>query len=365
MKPAKIPAAFPRDRFAPHEEALMDACRAVIRSDSYILGKQVRTFEKAFAEYHGVKHCIGVSSATAALTLALRASGIRPGDEVITTSITAPATVVSILNTPAIPVIVDVEAPTYCISPDAIRAAITQFTKAIIPVHLHGFAARMDTILNIAQDHGLIVIEDCAQGHGARYQGQRVGTFGHCSAFSFYPTKNLPCLGDAGAVVTDNKIIAEHITQLRQYGFNAEGLVESLGRNARLPEMQAAFLNVLLPTLEKENSRRFTYAQKYVSALQEFPQLLPPIIEGAVYHQFAIRHKRRDEIRLMLQEMGVSTGIHYPNSMSSHPLFKTYCRNISVAQQVVKEFISLPIQPEILDKHFDRIVKCLLICLRN
>jgi dTDP-3-amino-3,4,6-trideoxy-alpha-D-glucose transaminase len=360
-----IPAADPRLRFDVFRKAILEASGRVLDSGSYILGEEVKDFEKAFAAYIGASYCIAVNSGTDAISLSLLAIGVKPNDEVITTSVTAPATVSAILNIGATPVIVDVASPTYCISPEAVKVAITNKTKAIVPVHLHGYAAPLQKLEQLAQKYNLHIVEDCAQAHGGQYKGKKLGSIGICGAFSFYPTKNLGCMGDGGAITTDDPTIAKKMYSLRNYGINEDGLIVSNGMNSRMDELQAAILNVQLADLDDYNRRRAFYAKAYAVRFREYIDVLPPIIEGSVYHQYPIRVENRDEFRIKLLKSGVATNVHYAHSMKHHPQFEKYCKNIPVAEYVTDLFVSLPIQPEILDVHFEEVVNAVLRVLKE
>lgn len=357
--------ASPKKYYFTFENELINSLKCVIDSDNLVLGKQLEQFEKSFASANESEYCIGINSCTDALMMCLIAAGIKQGDEVITSSITSPATIISIINAGAIPVIVDVEAPTYCISTKAIKAAINNKTKAIIPVHLHGFPADMDSIVQICEIHNLQLIEDCAQASGATYNGKFVGNFGIASAFSFYPTKNIGCLGDGGAVITNNKTISKKIKNLRFYGFEEDGKIRETGFNSRMDELQAAFLNVLLPSLKGRNKKRVFYAKKYHEVFEDYTPFLPPIIEGAVYHQFPLRVPNRMKFINNLESHDLQVGIHFPYTMKHHPAFQEYCLDLPIAEKVVNEFVSIPIQPEILDNNFNEISKIILKCLKE
>lgn len=369
MTPAgAIPFQDPKRRFLRFERDIERALNRVIYRGSYILGAEGAAFEAAFARYVGVDDCVAVNSGTDAITLGLLALGVQAGDEVITSAISAAATVAAILRTGATPVIVDVEAPTFCISPAAIQQAITPKTVAIVPVHLHGFAADMQAITAIAAQYKLQVLEDCAQGHGALHAGQPVGTWGDVAAFSFYPTKNLGCMGDGGAVMTNDPDIAQRLRQLRNYGLNQAGRIEQTGLNSRMDEVQAAVLNALLPHLDEANQERRHFAHQYKQRLQSVMSVeggLPPYDDGAVYHQYALRVPHRARFIQRLAALGIQTGIHYPYCMQDHPAFAPYCQAMPVAAQAVAEFVSLPIQPEILQQHGAAIEDAVYACLTH
>ncbi len=355
--------ANPALRFQAFESELVAALRKVLASDQLILGEEVQTFETSFAQYLSVAHCVGVNSGTDALILALEACGLQKGDEVIAPALTAHGTLVAILRAGLTPVIVDVKSPTLCIDPVAIEKAITPKTKAVLPVHLHGYPAQMAEIESICDAHDLLLIEDCAQAHGSTIGGQMVGSFGDVAAFSFYPTKNLGCLGDGGAVVTSSHSISEKLKALRWYGIEPDGDIQKVGINSRLDELQAGILNELLPHLSDYNKRRADYARHYHEALEAFDEYLPPIVEGSVYHQFALRVPHRDLFMHRMLEKGIQLGHHYPFTMKDLTAFREYCHDVPVATKAAAQLISLPIQPEILDMHFDFVVDSVRACL--
>ena len=352
-----IPPANPGLRFALFQDEINEAISRVLKSNSYILGKEVELFEKEFAEFIGVSHCVGINSCTDAITLCLIAEGIGDGDEVITTGFTAPATVVAILNAGAKPVIVDIDSNSKCIDTEEIEKVITPKTRAIIPVHLHGNVADMDAINSIAKQHNLLVIEDCAQAHGAFFDNKKVGSMCDYGVFSFYPTKNLGCIGDGGAITTNDSEKAEKLKELRNYGFSKSGEISEVGLNSRLDEIQAAILRTLLPHLEEYNEKRRQYTLKYITDLKSLDLVLPEYNDHNVYHQFVIEVEERDVIRKQLITKGMDTGIHYDKTLADHPALKSYCRELPNAKKAAKRMISLPIQPEILDKHYDKIIK--------
>lgn len=294
----------------------LDAAYArVMRSGWYVLGKEVEAFEQEFAEYCGAKYCVGVASGLDALHLALRAYGISPGDEVIVPAHTFIATWLAVSHCGATPVGVDVDARTYTIDPDLIERAITERTKAIIPVHLYGHPADMDAIHAIARRHGFKVIEDAAQAHGARYKGRRVGALGDAAAFSFYPGKNLGALGDGGAITSDDECFIQEVRCLRNYGAKEKYRHDVIGFNSRLDELQASFLRVKLKKLDSWNESRRALAAKYINGLENTPDVrLPGVAVYAehVWHLFVIQHPRRDSLQSMMRKKGVDTMIHYP-----------------------------------------------------
>jgi dTDP-4-amino-4,6-dideoxygalactose transaminase len=351
-----IPAASPQLRLGRFSAELDRAVRAVLSGPQLILGERLEEFERRFASYVGVPHCVGVNSGTDAVGLALRACGVGPGDEVITVSMTAVGTGIGILQAGARPRFVDVDPATRCIDPDAIEAAIGPRTAAIVPVHLHGSLADMSGVMAIAERHGLVVVEDCAQAHGASQAatGRRAGSFGTAAAFSFYPTKNLGCAGDGGAVVSRDPEVAERVRSLRSYGWDERRVSVVTGFNSRLDELQAAILLVMLPHLEEGNRERDQIAAEYRRVLERVADAgalaLPAPDAGAVHHQFAIEVDERDRFRAWLQERGVGTSVHYPVGLHQQPAFVEQAPSdgLPVTEQLGRCFVSLPIQPEVV-----------------
>lgn len=351
-----FPQAAPQLRIARFRSAVDDAIRGVLDSDAYILGRAVAAFETSFAAYLGVRHCVGVNSGTDALALACRALGLPPGGEVITVSMTSPATATAIVLAGCTPRFVDVAAETRCLDVERVAAAIGPRTVAIMPVHLHGHPADMPALLALAEARGLAVIEDCAQAHGAMIGDRKVGVFGHAAAFSFYPTKTLGCAGDGGAVVTNDAEVAERVRALRTYGWRgSERSSITIGVNSRLPEIQAAILAVLLPHLDSGISERARIAAHYREALDPLAAAgllrLPPETGGAVYHQFAIEVSDRDAVRDRLARMGVGTGVHYAVPVHRQPAFAPYLQpgaSLPVTDGLAGRLVSLPIQGEVV-----------------
>ncbi|MBC7243237.1 MAG: DegT/DnrJ/EryC1/StrS family aminotransferase [Anaerolineae bacterium] len=340
------------------------AIRRVVENTSFILGKEVQAFEQAFAQYCGADHCIGVSSGTAALHLALRAAGISPGDEVITSPFTFVATAEAIWMAGARPVFVDIHPRYYCIHPDLIERAITPRTKAIMPVHLYGQPADMDPIMDIARRHQLLVIEDAAQAHGAEYHGRRTGTLGDIAGFSFYPGKNLGAYGDAGAVVTNNAELAERVRMLRDHGRRSKYEHEILGYGERLDALQAAILAAKLPHLETWTERRRALARRYHQLLVGAPVELPEEMSGTrmVYHIYAIRTSHRDALLQHLNAQGIGAGIHYPIPLHLQPSLRYLGYqpgDFPEAERASQEVLSLPLYPEMTDEQQDMIVEAI------
>ncbi len=345
----------------PLHEQLADeiavAVARVLKSAWFVLGPEVDAFEQAFAGYHNVRFAVGVANGTDAIELALRAGGVGPGDEVITVAHTAVATVCAIERAGAIPILVDIDPIDFTMDPEACRAAVTSRTKAIVPVHLYGHPANLAVLSTIADRHGLLLIEDCAQAHGARYDGRLVGTFGQMSAFSFYPTKNLGAYGDGGAVITDDPQLAAKLKRLRFYGQAERYQAVERGINSRLDEMQAAILSVKLKYLDAHNQARRTIAEFYDTSLSgvELPRLRQCGKGSAssqaasihhVYHQYVIRHARRNELSTALRDAGVETQIHYPIPVHRQPAYADlgyHAGSLPVTERMADQILSLPI----------------------
>jgi dTDP-4-amino-4,6-dideoxygalactose transaminase len=298
------------------------AFERVLGASSYILGEEVARFEDEFAAYCGVSHCVGIASGTAALTIAALASGVRPGDEVIVPAHTFIASALGLAHAGAVPVFCDVDPGTGLIDPAAAESAVSERTTAILAVHLYGQMADMDAIDAVARRHGLIVLEDAAQAHGARYRGGRAGSFGSAAAFSFYPSKNLGALGDGGAVCTNDARVAEEARRWRNLGQLGKGDHAVLGYNERLDGLQAAFLRVKLPHLDGWNAARQARAAEYREALEGSLRLLEERPESqSICHLFPVRTEDRDGLAARLREAGVATGVHYSPSVPAHPPF--------------------------------------------
>jgi dTDP-4-amino-4,6-dideoxygalactose transaminase len=346
-----IPAANPHAQYLSHQAEIDAAIAAAIAGNRYILGPQTKAFESEFAQYIGVKHGIGVGSGTEALHLAICACEIGAGDEVITVSHTAVATVSAIELAGATPVLVDIDPATYTIDPRKIEAAITSHTKAIIPVHIYGGLADLDPILKIAKEHHLKVIEDCAQAHGARYHDRRAGSWGDVACYSFYPTKNLGAIGDGGLVATDDSAIAERLDLLRQYGWRERYISEISGWNTRLDELQAAILRVKLKYLDADNDRRRQRAAMYDEMLQGVATRPIELAHTqSVYHLYVIRHPQRDQLMQHLSDRGIGTAIHYPLPIHLQPAYRGRLGDVGSlpeTEQAAREILSLPMFPEL------------------
>lgn len=351
----EIPFVDLRAQYRQIQNEVDAAVLAVMQRGDFVLGGAVTEFEREFAEYCNVEHCVGVDSGYSALELMVRAYDIGPGDEVITAANTFIATTLAISNTGATPVLVDCDPRTYNIDASKIEAAITPRTRAIMPVHLYGQTADMDAIVGIARKHGLLVFEDAAQASGARYKGRRAGSLGDAAAFSFYPGKNLGAYGDGGAVTTDDAAIAEKIRLLRNIGQKVKYYHEVKGFNHRLDTVQAAVLRVKLPYLDGWNASRRHAATTYAEMLAGLPIIAPETADYAehIFHLFVVRVSgRREALMDHLKEMGVATGLHYPIPIHLQPAYAElgYKRgDFPVTEAYADEIVSLPIFPELDD----------------
>lgn len=345
------------------------AVLAVLDSAHFILGPEVAGFERAFATYCRAGECVALNSGTSALHLALLAGGVGPGDEVITVPFTFVATVASILYAGARPVFVDIDPVTMTMDPALVAAAVTPRTKAIIPVHLYGQAADMDPILEVARHHGLLVIEDAAQAHGADYRGRRCGSIGDLAAFSFYPGKNLGAYGEGGAVVTSNPDLARTIRVLRDWGQETRYEHRLKGFNYRMDGVQGAVLGVKLPYLEGWTEARRSRAALYERLLAGSGVRTPetPSWNRHVYHVYAVRTPRRDHVRQVLSDRGIQTGIHYPIPVHLQPAYRDLgydAGDLPVSEAVAAEVLSLPIFPEMTDVQVETVAASVREALR-
>jgi dTDP-4-amino-4,6-dideoxygalactose transaminase len=328
------------------------AIDGVLESSDFILGRDVRAFEEEFAAYCGAQHAVAVDSGTSALELALRACGVGAGDEVITAANTFIATALAISHAGARPVLVDVDPDTYALDAARVREAVGARTRAIIPVHLYGHPADMDPITAIARQHGLRIIEDACQAHGARYKGRRVGSFGDAAAFSFYPGKNLGAYGDGGMVVTNDAAIADTLRLSRDYGQKEKYHHLSRGFNRRLDSLQAAILRVKLKHLDAWNARRREHALVYRHFLAGADVQIPTPATDVepVWHLFVICSTRRDALREYLSSLGIATGIHYPTPIHLQPAYRDlgyHAGAFPVTEAAAAQMLSLPMYPEL------------------
>lgn len=337
----------------------------------FVSGEEIRFFEERFAAFCGVKHAIGLASGSIALFFALQAFDVMPGDEVITTPFTFIATAEAISHCGAKPRFVDIDPHTFNINPIGLEAAITSKTKAIIPVHLYGQPADMDSILTIARNYGLAVIEDAAQAHGAEYKGRRIGSLGDVACFSFYPSKNLGACGNAGIIVTNDDLIAEKINLLRDHGQNEKNVHVIEGFSEKLDTLQAAVLNVKLAHLPRWNQQRRGIARKYNALLSCFEDISVPYRAkevNHVYHLYVIRTAKRDLLRRHLDRNEISTGVHYPLPVHLQPVFK-WLRlqegDFPVAESAAREVLSLPMYPEMKAWEVERVVDVIVTWLKE
>jgi len=348
---------------AGYREDFHKALDLLIDSGQYILGSQVAEFEKEFALYNKTKECIGVANGLEALYLVLKSWGIGIGDEVIVPSNTYIATWLAVTHTGATPVAVEPVNLTYNIDPSRIKNSITKNTKAIIAVHLYGQSADMNAIMDIANNFGLKVLEDVAQAHGSLYYDKKTGSLGHAAAFSFYPGKNLGALGDAGAVTTDDPILADNIRTLRNYGSKVKYENEILGFNSRLDEIQAAFLRVKLKKLDIENKHRKKIAKLYSEYLKKTDLILPSVPEWAdpVWHLYVVRSKKRKELIEKLNDVGIGNLIHYPIPPHLQKAYENRNKDsFPIAESMAQEILSLPMGPNLLDSEVEKICEVIL-----
>lgn len=359
-----IPVANPKMQFEFHKKEILEKVSEVLSRGRYVLGEEVRNFEREFADFIGAQFCIGVANGTDALALTLKASGVSFGDEVVTVSHSAVATVSAIEQIGAVPVFADIDPVRRCMDPKSLSVLISDRTKAVVPVHIYGQPAPMEDILYIAQQNNLKVIEDCAQAHGAEIHGRKVGTFGDAAAFSFYPTKNLGALGDGGAVVTKSPEIGEKVRWLREYGWKEHYVSSIPGVNSRLDEIQAAILRVKLPHLSMDNARRREIAEYYRAAIDGVNIIPPAKVEGTLHamHLFVVECERRESLQQFLNKAGIGTAIHYPLAIHQQPAYAGRIRgsdNLPCTQSLYSRILSLPMYPELTDTQVEIICSTL------
>jgi len=361
-----IPQTDTRAGYIAQQPAIDRAISRVLEGGSYILGREVESFEAAFADFVGVAHAIGCASGTDAIELALRACKIGSGDLVFTVSHTAVATVAAIERVGATAVLIDVEPGTYTMAPHELARALqvprTGRPAAVLPVHLYGQPAELSTLCDLARANGLRLIEDCAQSHGALYRGRPTGSFGDIGCFSFYPTKNLGALGDGGMVVASSLALAGALREMREYGWRERYVSACVGINSRLDSIQAAILEVKLGSLAADNARRSAIADRYDSGLAALPLTLPKRRADAthVFHQYVIRLAQRDALRDWLHAAGIGTGIHYPVPVHLQPAYRGRLAagpsGLGVTERAARQILSLPIYPQLSEDMIDRIV---------
>jgi dTDP-4-amino-4,6-dideoxygalactose transaminase len=347
---------------APWRDELLAAFARVMARGQYVQGPELEAFEREWAEFLGVTHAVGVGNGLEALELILRAAEIGPGDEVIVPAHTFVATWLAVSHVGAVPVPVDINLQSYNIDPHGAAAAVTPRTRAVIVVHLYGQPGAMDELTTLARRHHLLLVEDAAQAHGARYGGRRVGCLGHAAAFSFYPSKNLGALGDGGAVVTNDLQLAQRVRRLRNYGSTTRYHHEVLGYNSRLDELQAAFLRIKLHRLDDDNTRRRLLAGRYVTGLHDAAVQLPHVPPGTepVWHQFVIRHQERDRLQQLLAAQGIATRVHYPVPPHLQPAYQHLGwrrGDFAMAERAAAEVLSLPMGPALSVEEQDRVTQ--------
>ena len=359
----KIIPADPKAGYLAAQVEIDAAIKRVMLSGHYILGAEVEAFEKEFAEWLGVSAAVGLANGTEALELALRAAGIGSGDKVVTVANTVTATVAAISATGAKPVFVDTEPGTMLINLDAVETLLTKMRdpriKAVVPVHLYGQPVNMPRLMQLAEEHRLIVVEDSAQAHGSTVGGRKAGAWGHLAAFSFYPTKNLGAFGDAGAVVGSNPAMLEQVRLLRQYGWRKRYISDIPGRNSRLDEIQAAILRVKLTRLDADNALRNELAARYLAELKECPLKLPAVAEGRTHcwHQFVVRTERRDELKAYLEKRNIVCGILYPMPVHRQPAYHDAALTLPQTEEACAQVLSLPLHPGLTDEDSARVIR--------
>ena len=364
----KIPLVDLRAQYRTIQHEVMAAIEQVLADMQLFLGPQTQAFEQEFAHYCGCRYGIGLSNGTDALALSLRACKIGPGDEVITAANTFIATVEAIAMVGATPVFVDIDPATYMMDWRQLDQVLTPRTRAIIPVHLYGYPVEMQPVLEFAHAHGLRVIEDASQAHGATYQGQQVGSFGDIACFSLYCTKNLGAYGEAGICVTNDSDLAASLRLLRDHGSRVRYQHEVLGANARIDEIQAAILRVKLTYLDRWNEARRAHAHAYTEQLSGVVEALPLVRPGSthVYYVYVVQVQERDRFRQMLEQDGIATGIHYPLPLHLQPACAQYGYTrgmLPVTEAAAERIVSLPMYPELSSWQIETIVTALKKCL--
>jgi dTDP-4-amino-4,6-dideoxygalactose transaminase len=367
-QPLPVAQADPRAGYRAHRAAIDAAIARMLDGGRYILGPEVAALEQEFAAYIGTRQAVGAASGTEALVLALKALDLRPDDYVATVSHTAVATVAAIELAGAKPLLIDIEPATYTLDPARLAAALAKppgRIAAVIPVHLYGLGADMAAIGALARQHGLRIIEDCAQSHGAWLAGRRLGTFGDLAAFSFYPTKNLGGIGDGGAVLTHDAALATRLAELREYGWRQRYVSDRVGMNSRLDELQAAILRVKLRYLDADNARRQAIAGAYDEGLRWCGLALPKRRSGAthVFHQYVLRSPQRNALAAALKARGIGSNIHYPVPVHLQPAYKDRVAigpgGLGMSERAAREVLSLPMFPELTDAQVARVIAAL------
>lgn len=364
-----IPLVDLRAQYRTIKDEIDEAVRRVIENTTFILGEETERFEEEFSGFSGARFCVGCASGTDAIVLALEGLGVGPGDEVITVSFTFFATAEAISIVGATPVFIDVDSDSLLMDPTKIEAAITERTKAIVPVHLYGQPVDMQPIMELAQRHGLVVVEDAAQAHGATYRGNPVGTLGHAGIFSFYPGKNLGAYGDAGCIVTGDPELATWLRMARDHGRTGKYVHDFVARSSRMDGIQAAVLRAKLPHLRRWNNRRAELAKMYTAELRDLPNIQLPQIGDAgehVFHLYVVKVSRRDQILAQLQARGIGAGVHYPVPVHQQPAYagrRHAQSDLPVTIRASTEVLSLPIYPEFGAVQLEEVVAALKFAL--
>tara|TARA_B110000438_G_scaffold72713_1_gene72765 strand:+ start:3973 stop:5079 length:1107 start_codon:yes stop_codon:yes gene_type:complete len=360
-----IAYANPSAQFKAHQAEIGTAVARVLQGNHYILGPEVEALEKEFADFIGIRDAVGVANGTDALELALRGLQIGQGDEVITVSHTAVATVAAIEAAGAVPVLVDVDPRFYTLNPSQLTSVITDKTKAVIAVHLYGQAADLGAIASLCQQNGIELIEDVSQAHGARWNGQRLGSIGRAACFSCYPTKNLGAIGDAGLVATNDIELCKRIRMIREYGWEERQISSVVGRNSRLDELQAAILRIKLRYLDGNNQKRRELANYYSEQLKSTFLSLPQENSGQsehVFHLYVVRTNHRDGLLKHLKGKGIHPGIHYPVPIHLQPAYSGRVRcsdSMDITEDLSKKVLSLPLYPELELSQASKVVKAI------
>lgn len=357
-----IPMVDLKGQYLTLKEEIDQALLHALESTQFILGPNVQAFETETASFLGVKHAISCANGTDALHLAIRAAGIGPGDEVITTPFTFIATAEAIAYVGAVPVFVDIDPKTFNLDPALVEVAITPRTRAILPVHLFGQPADMPALQSLAEKHGLHIIEDCAQSFGAAINGKMTGGIGLAGCHSFFPSKNLGCYGDGGMVTTNDDELAGTLRMLRNHGSKVRYHHDIIGYNSRLDELQAVILRIKLKQLDDFNKARRRVALRYTTALDSLQDVKPPHEDGKgrhVYHQYTLLSPQRDSLQQTLGESGIASAIYYPIPLHRQKAFATSPARhaLPVSERVAAECLSLPIFPELTDEQADRVVE--------
>jgi dTDP-3-amino-3,4,6-trideoxy-alpha-D-glucose transaminase len=370
MNEVRVPFLDLRRSVCSMRDELEAGIASVLDAGRFVLEEQVACFEAEFAAYCGASHAIGVGSGTDAITIALRAAGVREGDEVVVAANVCVPTVAAIQATGAAPVLADAEPTSFGLDPEQLEQAVTVRTRAVVVVHLYGQVGDMGALLEAAERHELTVVEDAAHAHGATYLGKRAGTIGHVGAFSFYPSKNLGALGDGGAVVTNDDEIAERSSRLRSHGIDKRDRATMRSTNSRLDAIQAAILRRKLPHLDRWNELRRLLAKRYLAQLPTTGALaLPEKRPGRrhVYHQFVVRSRSRQRLREELLRKGVETAVHYPLPIHHHPAYADLRRSgaLPVSEELAATVVSLPLYPELTDDEQELVIDAVIAATRG